>query len=220
MRYFVRHLTGTSDDRSPISVTSCALSIFPALPPGAHDQVLEAADVHGRRYTFNHSLQGGNHRLLAGWSRYCGHKRYNVILERNAVVFIRPRAAEARFIIGSRRGPGPSLDIASDQVGNVVQATQAAAVGAQSFTVIYYPRQGWPFVVPRKEADDGLAFDWQVGMDVRMRVPVDPHEVPESREEDETPDFFHGVITQLVNNANWCKLQVCHQLTIHPSIYR
>jgi hypothetical protein len=49
---------------------------------------------------------------------------------------------------------------------------------------------------------------------------VDPHEVPESREEDETPDFFHGVITQLVNNANWCKLQVCHQLTIHPSIYR
>jgi hypothetical protein len=68
--------------------------------------------------------------------------------------------------------------------------------------------------VPRKEADDGLAFDWQVGMHVRMRVPVDPHEVPESREDDETPDFFHGVITQ-VNNADWCKLQVCHHTPIH-----
>jgi hypothetical protein len=223
MRYCLRHLTGTSDDRSPISITSCALSIFPPLPLGQDNQDLQAADVHGRRYIFNHSLKGGKHRLIKGWSRYCGDKMYNIVLDSNAVVFIRPRAAEARFIIGSRRGPGPSLDIASDQVGNVVQATQAAAAaaaaGAQSFTVIYYPRQGWPFVVPRKEADDGLAFDWQVGMDVRMRVPVDPHEVPESREEDETPDFFHGVISQ-VNNANWCKLQVCHQLTIHPSIYR
>ncbi|KAK1564254.1 hypothetical protein QYE76_017978 [Lolium multiflorum] len=213
MRYCLRHLTNTSDDRAPISITSCALSIFPTLPPGQDNQDLHAADVHRHPYTFNHSFKDGKHKLIAGWSSYCGHKRYNVVRDRNAVVFIRPRAAQAHFIIGSRRGPGPSLDIASDQVGNVVQATQAAAAaaaaaaGAQSFTVIYYPRQGWPFVVPRKEADDGLAFDWQVGMDVRMRVPVDPHEVPESREDDETPDFFHGVITQ-VNNANWCKLQV------------
>jgi hypothetical protein len=141
MRYCLRHLTGTSDDRSPISITSCALSIFPPLPLGQDNQDLQAADVHGRRYIFNHSLKGGKHRLIKGWSRYCGDKMYNIVLDSNAVAFIRPRAAEARFIIGSRRGPGPSLDIASDQVGNVVQATQAAAAaGAQSFTVIYYPR--------------------------------------------------------------------------------
>ncbi|KAM0837155.1 hypothetical protein ACQ4PT_061853 [Festuca glaucescens] len=208
MRYCVRRFTGTSDDRSPISVKSCALSIFPPLPPGQDNQDLQAADVHGHHYTFNYSLKGGNHRLGAGWSHYCGDKRYN-IMDRNAVVFIRPRAAEARFLIGSRRGSGPSIHIARDLVANVEQATQTAAAGAQTFTVTYYPRQGWPYFVPRKEqeADDGLAFGWRVGMDVRMRIPVDPHEVPESREDAKTPEFFHGVITH-VNNADWCKLQV------------
>jgi hypothetical protein len=91
---------------------------------------------------------------------------------------------------------------------NVQQAAPIAAAGEDPFTVTYYPRQGWAFVVPRKEADEGLAVHWEVGMDVRLPITSDAHELEASRLADLTPAFFQGVVTAVNNNAHWAKLQV------------
>uniref|UniRef100_A0ACD5V029 Uncharacterized protein n=1 Tax=Avena sativa TaxID=4498 RepID=A0ACD5V029_AVESA len=205
-RYYVKQLGGTND-RCPFSVPKVfAEDIFPDLV-GQTSQDLPMVDVHGKQYNFSHLLNvsKGSHTLSANWNNYSEDERLTLSMGKDAVVLA--RLAQGGFLIGLRRG-GPSNDIALELVDNVREAVERAAARDRVFTVAYYPRQGWPFVVPRKEVHDARALniDWRPGMDVRMAIPVDAHEHIASRRG--TPNFFHGVISVVNNNNQWCKLQV------------
>jgi hypothetical protein len=105
----------------------------------------------------------------------------------------------------------PDVQAASAAAGaepsRVLTLGPVHTVPAEAFTVSYFPRQGWPFVVQRNKVDEALQLDWHQVLRVRMLVPLDVHELQSSRQAG-TPEFFQGTITS-VNDKRWCKLQVC-----------
>ena len=158
-------------------------------------------DVHGHSYLFKHSFGRGSNKLTAGWNKYS--QRKSIRSGNDAVVFM--RRAEGGLLIGSRRG-GPSIDRAVELIDQVHEAEEMVA-GGEPFTVTYYPRQRWAFVVPRNLVEAALDIDWQPGMPMRMAIPVDPHELESSRQFANTPAFYEGAVS-VVNDSHWCKLEV------------
>ncbi|XP_051215443.1 auxin response factor 13 [Lolium perenne] len=230
LHYYVKHMEGTSDDRRLVVPKPCADELFypPLLPLVPHppgqpypNQDMDIVTVQGDTISFKHFLQNGSNTLRQPWSDYYQSKGLKMGKGKDGVVLMRCAEGQGGLLIGFRRGE-PSTDLASELIDNFQAASAAAGAvpssqlvlgqvhnaPADPFTVHYYPRQGWPFVVPRTEVDDRLRFDWEQGLKVRMEVPVDNHEMQASRDKAGAPSYFHGDITAVNNDGRWCQLQV------------
>ncbi|KAM0881624.1 hypothetical protein ACQ4PT_032832 [Festuca glaucescens] len=242
LRYYVKHMEGTSDDRRLTVPQPCADELFypPLLPlvpqPRGQpypNQDMDMVTVHGEAITFKHFLQNGSNTLRSPWSNYYETKDLKMGKGKDGVVFMRCAEGPGGLLIGLRRGQ-PSTDLADELVSNFEAASAAAGalpssqlvlgqvqnvpvVQVNQFTVHYYPRQGWPFVVPRIEVDDTLRFNWDQGLKVRMQVPVDNHELLASRVKAGAPSYFYGDITAVNNDGRWCQLQVNWEESSAPS---
>ncbi|CAM0906211.1 unnamed protein product [Alopecurus aequalis] len=208
-RYYVKQLTARTMCVSPFTVPKpCADSLFPVLVGDGSQDRLHMLDVHGKTYRFKRSIKNGSNILTAEWNGYCQAKKLEPYMD--SIVFI--RRADGRLLIGSRRGGGPSIDRAPtndlkvEPSPLVQEPAEETALPDQYFTVTYYPRQGWPFVVRRKQVDDALQLHWRQRMKVRMTA-VDDHELESSRHDARTPASYDGVVSSVKNNK-WWKLQV------------
>ncbi|KAK1679813.1 hypothetical protein QYE76_040675 [Lolium multiflorum] len=228
LRYYVKHLEGTSDDRRLVVPQPCADELF--YPPPVQneedetqEQYLDMVDVRGNTIRFKHVLRNGNNTLTSGWTVYFRNNGLRMGKGKDGVVLMRCVEGQGGLLIGFRRGE-PSPNLASELLHNFEAASAAAGAvpsnqlvlgqvqnvhaNPNPFTVHYYPRQGWPFVVPRTEVDRARRLDWELGSTVIMSVPVDNHELPSSRLEAGAPPFFQGQITAVNNDDRWCQLQV------------